>query len=203
MKPISEQDHYEILEVSASADPQEIERAYRLARATYVDDSLAGYSLMGEGDAEVLRERIEIAYRVLSDPGSRSAYDSTLTGDSASGEEPKPAVRESRIEPLPAVEELEELESEHGEYDGARLRRSRLRRGIELEQVAGITKINPTYLRFLEEDRFADLPARVYVRGFVMAYAQCLGLDADRVANSYLKHYETESEHPGARRANT
>ena len=42
MKPLSEQDHYETLEVAREAGLEEIERAYRLARATYADDSLAG-----------------------------------------------------------------------------------------------------------------------------------------------------------------
>jgi cytoskeletal protein RodZ len=53
-----------------------------------------------------------------------------------------------------------------------------------------VTKINPTYLAFLEEGRFAELPARVYVRGFVAAYASSIGLDPNRVAGSYMKGYE-------------
>ena len=73
MKPLSEQDHYETLEVGGEAGLDEIERAYRLARATYADDSLAGYSVFGQGDAAAIRERIETAYRVLSDPEARRA----------------------------------------------------------------------------------------------------------------------------------
>ena len=78
MKPLSEQDHYDILEVPRGAGFQAIERGYRMARATYAEDSLAGYSLLEEGDAEALRERVEFAYRVLSDPEARRAYDATL-----------------------------------------------------------------------------------------------------------------------------
>ena len=50
--------------------------------------------------------------------------------------------------------------------------------------------MNPTYLGFIEEERFDGLPAAVYVRGFVTGYASCLGLDAKRVASSYLQRYE-------------
>jgi flagellar biosynthesis protein FlhG len=79
-----------------------------------------------------------------------------------------------------------ELEESEGEWTGARLRRARLRQGIELDEITKITKVNPTYLAFIEEERFDGLPASVYVRGFVVGYAGCLGLDAKQVAASYL-----------------
>jgi DnaJ-class molecular chaperone len=191
MKPLSEQDHYETLEVAPEAGAEEIERAYRLARATYADDSLAGYSVFGQGDAEAIRERIETAWRVLSDPEARRAYDGFLAGEAeraaeAPPEEPIEQPREVQI-PLDAFEDLED---DAAEFDGARLRRARLRRGLELDDISRITKINPAYLGFLEEDRFGELPARVYVRGFVAAYASCIGLDPARVAASYMKAYE-------------
>jgi curved DNA-binding protein CbpA len=191
MKPLSEQDHFEILEVPRDASQQEIERAYRVAQATYAEDSLAGYSVFGEGDAEALRERIETAYRVLSDEESRGAYRASLSGedpearreasDSDAGAHPTRAVA--------PVDDFEEVDEESGDFDGARLRRSRLRRGVDLGEVAGVTKINPTYLRFIEEERFSELPAEVYVRGFVTAYASCVGLDAKRVAASYMRRF--------------
>ena len=88
-------------------------------------------------------------------------------------------------------------------FDGPRLRRSRLHRGIEIEHIADITKINPTYLRFIEDERFDDLPAPVYVRGFVRAYASCVGLEAEQVAGSYMERFlaSREIEQPRARRA--
>jgi curved DNA-binding protein CbpA len=190
MKPLSEQDHYETLEVGPDAGPEEIERAYRLARATYADDSLAGYSIFGQGDAAAIRERIETAYRVLSDSEARRAYDGFLAGEAR---ELEPAVLETPLEIHEAqipLDAFEDLEDDTADFDGPRLRRARLRRGIELDDVARITKINPTYLAFLEEGRFGDLPARVYVRGFVAAYATCIGLDPTRVAGSYMKGYE-------------
>jgi DnaJ-class molecular chaperone len=189
MKPLSEQDHYETLEVAREAGLPEIERAYRLARATYADDSLAGYSVFGQGDAAAIRERIETAYRVLADPEARRAYDDFLAGDS----QPE-LVAIEEVDGAPEVQipldAFEDLEDDSAPFDGARLRRARLRRGIELDEVSRITKINAVYLSFLEEGRFAELPARVYVRGFVAAYASCIGLDPIRVASSYMKGYE-------------
>ncbi len=199
MKPLAEQDHYEVLETSRAASAAEIDRAYRLARATYAHDSLAGYSIFGEGDVEALRERIDAAYRVLSDEGARRAYDGFLAQESESGPPAGVAEPPAPAAPLP-VDAFEEFDDEAGEYDGARLRRSRLRRGFELEQIASITKINPLYLRFLEEERFSDLPAAVYVRGFVSAYASCLALDPRRVASSYMKRFESHRPGTGQRR---
>jgi curved DNA-binding protein CbpA len=198
MKPLSEQDHYEILEIPRGTSQREIERAYELAQATYAEDSLAGYSIFGEGDAEAMRERIETAYRVLSDEESRRAYDGSLPGSGALPEPAsswlaEPEAPAGAAQPLSPLEAFEEFDEDSGAYDGARLRRSRLHRGMEIEDVARVTKINPTYVSFIEEERFTDLPARVYVRGFVNAYASCVGLDPRKVADSYMRRFDRKS----------
>ena len=38
MKPLSEQNHYEILEIESDAAAAEIERAFRMAQSTYADE---------------------------------------------------------------------------------------------------------------------------------------------------------------------
>jgi flagellar biosynthesis protein FlhG len=205
LKPLSEQDHYEALDVQRGASREEIERAYHLAKATYADDSLAGYSAFQEGDAALMRERIELAYRTLSDTDVRRAYDAELVAQPAArvALEPEVALAVDVQAPeriaapvLPPPTSLaggfedDDSEGEGAEYDGQRLQRLRERRSIEIDEIAGVTKVNPTYLRFLEEERFDDLPAAVYVRGFLKSYARCLGLDPDRVARSYMRRYE-------------
>jgi flagellar biosynthesis protein FlhG len=212
MKPLVEQDYYETLDVSRNAAFEDIERAYRLACDTYCEDSLAGYPVFEIGDVELLRERIEVAYRILVDPDTRRAYDhelSTLVAEPvvpvrAIAEDAGPSAEELRspapvLAPLDALDELEEGE---GEWTGARLRRARLRQGIELDDITKVTKVNPTYLAFIEDERFDGLPAAVYVRGFVVGYAECLGLDATaarRVAASYMARFE-ERKGAGKRR---
>lgn len=197
MKSLGEMSHYEVLEVPRAATRAEIERAYALASATWANGSLAHYSVYTDAECEAIGERIELAWRVLADAEERERYDATLA--------PPPAP----LAPLPVLLELEpapgraspeiaarlgglddpEDESDGAQFGGARLRRARLRRGIELESVAEATKINPSYLRFLEEEYWAGLPAPVYVRGFVAAYARCVGLDPQAVAASYMQRY--------------
>jgi curved DNA-binding protein CbpA len=196
VKPLSEQSHYEVLEIPRDAGPEGIARAYRLILATYAEDALPGYSVVRAADAAAIRERVETAYRVLSNAESRRSYDRGLVAHPADEPSPPPeafddeaAVR--RAEAPAAVEPFEDLE-EGDEYDGARLRRARLRRGLDLEEITVRTKVNPGYLASLEEERYADLPPRVYVRGFVMAVAACLGLDPVAVAASYMRRYDAE-----------
>ncbi len=203
MKPLPEQDHYEVLEIAPGASAEEVERAYQVACTAYAEDSLATYSLFGDEDVRELRRRVEAAYRVLSDAVSRRDYDRALRGDQPEPPEisleldPRLEARralEPRLEAAPAPPPLEGFDEDSAAddtpCDGARLRRARMRRGLDLEQIAAITKINPSYLRWIEEERFDDLPAAVYVRGFVAAVARCVGLDPAAAAAGYLQRFE-------------
>jgi curved DNA-binding protein len=61
-------DHYEVLQISPNAHPETIQRVYRLLAQLYHPDN------KDTGD-QVLFEQVLHAYRVLSDPESRAAYD--------------------------------------------------------------------------------------------------------------------------------
>ncbi len=216
MKPLAEQTHYEVLELEPGASEADVERAYRMALATYAGSNLATYSVFDQSDAEVIRHRVELAYEVLSDADTRRRYDAEL-GESgrptaprrtplAPFAEPGPEVAPDGVAeahltlpPLPVLDFEDDEEEQSGGFDGARLRRARLRRGVEIEQIAAITKINSTYLQFIEDDRLDDLPAPVYVRGFVAAFARCLGLDGRAVAASYLERLRDRDAGDGRR----
>jgi len=76
MKRIEEMDHYEILNISPGASRKEIEKAYLIGRAAYDKKSLAHYSLLSEEEREHILERIEEAFKILSDPEEKKSYDS-------------------------------------------------------------------------------------------------------------------------------
>jgi curved DNA-binding protein CbpA len=84
------------------------------------------------------------------------------------------------------AEEYEAEEDSGGDFDGPRLRRTRLFRGYEIEQIADVTKISGLHLRNIEDENFGELPADVYVRGFVTAYARTIGLDPQSVVPGYM-----------------
>ncbi|MEZ4219040.1 MAG: helix-turn-helix domain-containing protein [Myxococcota bacterium] len=205
MKTIEDQDHYQVLEVPYSARTEDIRRAYPMIRAAYEDGSLATYSVFDAGESASIRDRIDLAYRVLTDAEARRAYDAELGldalvvgGEAAIAADVEPtapgASSLAGVEVVPAIDalgELGDLDGEDGEdWDGARLRRARMRRGIELDHVSEVTKVNARYLRAIEEDAFGDLPAAVYTRGFVTAYARTIGLDTQQVARSFMARFD-------------
>ena len=57
---------------------------------------------------------------------------------------------------------------------GPILRAARLKRGQSLEAVAQQTRISKRFLEALEEDRFDEFPAFVYMRGFLKSYCEHL-----------------------------
>ncbi|HJZ62598.1 MAG TPA: RodZ domain-containing protein [Miltoncostaeaceae bacterium] len=75
---------------------------------------------------------------------------------------------------------------------GNTLREARQRRGLDLRECEAGTKIRSGYLRALEEERFDDLPAPAYVRGFLATYAEYLGLDGRLVVDEYVSRYGKE-----------
>ena len=79
------------------------------------------------------------------------------------------------------------------EVTGAVLRRIREARGIELGDIAHRTKISERHLRAIEEERFGEMPAAVYVRGYVMEYARAIRIDAQKAAGSYLRRYNARN----------
>tara|TARA_A100001015_G_scaffold132962_1_gene147514 strand:- start:1284 stop:2699 length:1416 start_codon:yes stop_codon:yes gene_type:complete len=64
---------------------------------------------------------------------------------------------------------------------GPLLRASRQRLGQDLRDVASTLRIRYPYLEAIEAGKFADLPGKTYAVGFVRAYADHLGLDAEEV----------------------
>jgi hypothetical protein len=59
---------------------------------------------------------------------------------------------------------------------GSYLKRHRELRGINPAEVSRITRISSTAIHAIESDRFDELPGEVFVRGFLKAYAQAIGL---------------------------
>lgn len=76
---------------------------------------------------------------------------------------------------------------------GEELRRERELREVTREQLADVTKVSVRQIEALESGRFELLPARVFARGFVLALARHLGLDAERSAAAFNHVHEAWS----------
>jgi cytoskeletal protein RodZ len=75
---------------------------------------------------------------------------------------------------------------------GQYLKSTRLQRGIELEVIAKETRIGMDNLRYIESEAHDSLPAVAFVKGFLRAYAQALGVDAEDVVGRYEDSLRTE-----------
>jgi hypothetical protein len=78
---------------------------------------------------------------------------------------------------------------------GGSLREARIRRGIELAQVARETRIRTRYLQALEDEHFELIPGAVYAKGFLRSYAY-LGLDSRLFADEYNARFQADENPP-------
>ena len=108
-----------------------------------------------------------------------------------------PSAPGDAAQPLPGPEATSEPAARPAPGSGSELREERQRLHLALETIAERTKIRRAYLQAIEEERFGDLPAAVFVRGFLREYARCLGLPGDDVAQTYMRRYRDWQESRG------
>jgi transcriptional regulator with XRE-family HTH domain len=70
---------------------------------------------------------------------------------------------------------------------GSLLKHQRELRQWSLEDVARLTKLKVTYLSAMEGGKYDLLPSPFYARGYLTAYAKCLGLDPKEVLSQFDK----------------
>ncbi len=190
MKRIKDQTYYEMLEVGRGASTEEIRKAYRREKEIFSSNSVAIYSLLGSEELNRVNVLIDEAYRVLTDERLRSEYNRRLDGLEGRVSSGEPQGVTGIRETPPVREESAGSPFPNGfRFTGSSLRGIRESLGIDLKQIYQKTKINREHLQWLEEEDFANLPAPVYIRGFIMEYAKALNLDPHRVADSYLESY--------------
>jgi hypothetical protein len=80
---------------------------------------------------------------------------------------------------------------------GSSLREARMRQSLDFNEMEFRTKVRAKYLRALEEERFDQLPAHTYIKGFLRTYADALGMDGQLYVDEYNSRYVAgEEEHP-------
>jgi hypothetical protein len=186
------QSFYELLEISPSATPEEIERACERARRLYGPGSLATYALLPPEVSEALARRIDEAYQTLLDPEARAAYDARLPTEEARPSRtaadvspPPPAPSPPPAPPAQAPRPF--VPPEGAVWTGELIRQAREARGLSVTQLADRTKLSRIHIEAVEEERFDRLPVAVYLRGIVMCIARELRLDGQKVARAYLE----------------
>jgi len=224
IKKIEDLNFYELLEISPQATSQEIHKAYERIRRVYDPNSIALYSLFTSEETAAIHQRIEEAYRTLVYEDNRKKYDAMLRSRNELPETPSPPSPAPRFQPRPieasspAYQENQySVSSSHAmplaaprpdqegvspvspfiaEFTGPVIKLLREQTGLSVRNIAEMTKVSVRYLELIEEENFKKLPARAYIRGFLMLYAKALGYDPDRMSSDYLKRYDAATGFP-------
>jgi flagellar biosynthesis protein FlhG len=179
--------HYDVLGIGPRAGPDEVERAYRHALSLYDEEALATYSLLAPDERRACRARVQAAYEVLREGSRRHEYD-VRHGFASAAAPLLPFPSGAVSAPVPEPPEPRPVVVLADPVTGPDLRRVREGRGVSLRDIATTSKVGVRFLEYIEGERFDQLPAPVYLRGFVQEYARAVGLDPRRTADSYLAH---------------
>ncbi|HEX4403370.1 MAG TPA: helix-turn-helix domain-containing protein [Polyangia bacterium] len=199
MRLEEEQTYYEILETEPGVSDEEVRRAYRTLKEIYGASSPVIAGLYDEQELTDLHARANAAHDTLFAPERRRIYDLALPEADLARAVRAAAANNARRPGLPGAAPDERHESPEPVIDmgddvsGAVLKKIREARGIELGDIAHRTKISERHLRAIEDERFADMPAAVYVRGYVMEYARSIRIDAQKAVDSYLRRYNARN----------
>ncbi|MFA7613339.1 MAG: helix-turn-helix domain-containing protein, partial [Candidatus Caldatribacteriota bacterium] len=181
--------YYEILEVQTDATPAQIEQAYIRAKNAYSGDSVALYSLMSNEDCNRFLQQIEEAYSVLGFPEKRREYD-RIRGFNQPTQPVQSADKgtlqyedfgsnlgEAKVSKISAMkkfglefevnQEMEDRIRDCSIFTGPFLKEIREYKNVTIERMAEMTRVSKNHLRAIENEDPSQLPADVYVRGYV------------------------------------
>lgn len=204
MTPVSRYNYYEVLELQSNAPQHEVTTAYERARRTYSGDNPAIYTIFSEHEARELLNVIDEAYKVLGNKIMRGIYDQRLRdGNSNLNHLTYESILEASQQLFPekpvqthakptftANPEFEAQIKTQTQWDGAFLTRVREYKNYTVDALSQVTKINPFYIKAIEAMEPGNLPAIVFVRGYVIQIARALNLDDKKVADSYMKSFK-------------
>jgi DnaJ-class molecular chaperone len=211
MKPLTEQNYYDLLGVSPQASFEEVQSAYDEAVSTYSNDSIPTYSLFTQEEREQILARLVDAYKILTNSQLRKEYNQVLMekGELAPQEirfsslektaVPKGKLKDVSVESLIQEERSENLNQAfdstldlfngYTSVTGKNIKMVRLAREMTLEEVYRKTNIPKQTLEDIEEEHFEKLPALVYLKGFLKAYADALTVNQAQMVDGYVKRF--------------
>ena len=199
--------YYEVLEIESSAAQHEISQAYQRAKATYSGENPAIYTIFSENEARELLSMIEEAFSILGNKTLRTIYDQRLFADSPGTQDltyesilmaskvmfPESKPKETPVE-FKKDPEMEKKISSTVDWDGSLIKEVREYKNYSVEKMNEITKINTWYITAIENMDTANLPAPVFIRGYVAQIAKVLNLNDKLVADSYMKAIKAKTK---------
>ncbi len=212
MKRLTDQNYYKLLDISPKASFEEVRSAYDQAMTIYSTDSIATYSLFTQKEREGILSRLADAYKTLTNSQLRREYNNSLIEkgelslqkigfsslEDSNIDEDK--MREVGIGSLIEKEEKAENDNQpSGEnldlldnltsVTGKDIKMLRIAREISLEEIFRKTNIPKKTLENIEGEHFEELPALVYLKGFLRLYAKILNANQTQMVDGYVKRF--------------
>jgi curved DNA-binding protein CbpA len=212
MKRLTEQNYYELLDISPQASSQEVRYAYDQAINIFSADSISTYSLLSQKERKLILERLVNAYKTLANSQLRAEYNKSLIekgelspeeigalpfdeSNAATGKLSEVMVgsllqgvdtEESATKPSASNLDLFDINTT---VTGRSIQELRVARDISIEEINRKTNIPKKTLKDIEEERFEELPALVYLKGFLKAYAKILNADEAQMMGGYVRRF--------------
>lgn len=181
---------YALLEVDPGATEDEVRRSFKRLMQLFDTGGVVIYGLYGADEVNALRERLTDAYDVLLTPEKRRRYDRDLFPEG------HPSLRraDERVAAAPPVPRPEAPKDplaalnlpESTVINGTILHQVREVCHLTFEEIADRTKISIFALKCIEADQYGDLPAPIYLKGFLKQISLMLRLDAEKVCVDYM-----------------
>ena len=209
IKSFDNENYYELLDIQPNVSQFQIRRAYKKAMELYREESMVSYSLFLDSRRKQILTKLENAFSTLIDRGSRYKYDlkmvknGFMTREEFSAESKVFALarekkaNSKKVKPVTTL--LKQLEKnristpvlnrifEKEVFTGDDLKQMRMELGISLKDIAERTKIRVPLLKAIEDNEYDRLPSRFHLKNFLMAYVNCLVVDADVIVERYLE----------------
>ena len=125
--------------------------------------------------------------------------ETTLSPPKAEADKPrprKPARKPDAATPLPEMVSFPIGDDGSILNPGEALRAARIRHDFTGPQIAERLHVAPRVISALEEDAYEDLPAPVFVRAYLRAYARLVAIDGEALVQAYDRH-AGRAETPG------
>ena len=75
-------------------------------------------------------------------------------------------------------------------YNGAVLQQIRKMKSISINELAQITCIRGAYLKAIEEEDFSKFTSEIYLKGYLLCYAESMNLPTEKVLEDYIRVYK-------------
>ena len=78
-------------------------------------------------------------------------------------------------------------------YNGAVLQQIRKMKSISINDLAQITCIRGAYLKAIEEEDFSKFTSEIYLKGYLLSYAESMNLPSEKVLDDYIHVYKNSA----------